>query len=317
MSHPTDLSSNGTAESAGVHSLDHFGLLVPNLAIAATFFQAFGLDVREKDNALGLYTYGSSHRWGVIRQGERKALQYVSFGIFEKDISAFRSRVGALGVPLVDPPNGVSSKNGFWFRDPSGTLLELRPVAKSSPDVQSPSGVPHTLPGLRGARGRAQVKKVQPVRLAHILIFSCDVLRDIKFYESVLGLRLSDRAGGDIAFMHGKYGSDHHMIAMAKSHKSGLHHTSWTVNTVDEVGLGAMQMESAGYRNGWGFGRHVLGSNYFHYVEDPWNSYSEYSFGIDYIPGNQVWPTAVHAPEDAFYVWGPDPPHGFNLNHES
>ena len=57
-------------------------------------------------------------------------------------------------------------------------------------------------------------------------------------------------------------------------------------------------------------GRHVLGSNYFHYVRDPWGSYSEYSSDIDYIPVDCDWEAADHPGDDAFYVWGPNPPVG-------
>ena len=56
---------------------------------------------------------------------------------------------------------------------------------------------------------------------------------------------------------------------------------------------------------GWGSGRHVLGSNYFHYVRDPWGSYAEFSFDIDYIPVDHDWQSGDHPPEDSFYVWGP------------
>ena len=45
----------------------------------------------------------------------------------------------------------------------------------------------------------------------------------------------------------------------------------------------------SGYAAGWGFGRHVLGSNYFHYVRDPWGSYCEYSAGMDYVPCGVNW----------------------------
>jgi hypothetical protein len=49
------------------------------------------------------------------------------------------------------------------------------------------------------------------------------------------------------------------------------------------------QMLTAGYRGGWGLGRHVLSSDYFYYVRDPWGSYCEYSFDIDYVPEGFVW----------------------------
>lgn len=79
---------------------------------------------------------------------------------------------------------------------------------------------------------------------------------------------------------------------------------------------GAMQMADRGYSKGWGLGRHVLGSNYFHYVRDPWGSYSEYSSDIDYIPADCDWPAADHQPEDAIYLWGPQIWADFIVNYE-
>jgi len=175
---------------------------------------------------------------------------------------------------------------------------------------------PSSPPGAQGSHPRSKAPFVRPRRLAHILLFSSDVLRSIAFYSRVLGLRLSDRSGDGVAFMHGIHGSDHHMIALAKSGGPGLHHLSWDVGSIHEVGLGAMQMADKGYSDGWGMGRHVLGSNYFHYVRDPWGSYSEYSSDIDYIPVDFDWEAADHPGHDAFYVWGPTPPADFIVNHE-
>jgi catechol 2,3-dioxygenase-like lactoylglutathione lyase family enzyme len=171
--------------------------------------------------------------------------------------------------------------------------------------------------GLRGAPSRSGARPVAPRRLAHALVFTADVGRAIAFYSRVLGLRLSDRSGEGVAFLHGIHGSDHHLIAFAKSDGPGLHHLSWDVGSVHEVGLGAQQMLDGGFASGWGLGRHVLGSNYFHYVRDPWGSYAEYSSDIDYIAADQDWASGDYPPEDAFYVWGPTPPADFTFNHET
>ena len=88
------------------------------------------------------------------------------------------------------------------------------------------------------------------------------------------------------------------MIAFAKSEAGGFHHASWDIASTHEVGLGAQQMADAGYRAGWGLGRHVLGSNYFHYVRDPWGSYSEYSSDHRLHPGgNGLGGRPLHARE--------------------
>jgi hypothetical protein len=117
--------------------------------------------------------------------------------------------------------------------------------------------------------------------------------------------------------MHGPHASDHHMLAFAKSDGPGLHHSSWDVATFDEVGVGMQQMIDRGYPNGWGVGRHVIGSNYFRYVMDPWGSFAEYSYDIDFIPEDIDWAAADHPPDDSIYVWAPPMPDYFIVNHES
>ena len=76
------------------------------------------------------------------------------------------------------------------------------------------------------------------------------------------------------------------------------------------------QMEDDGYKEGWGVGRHVIGSNYFRYIRDPWGSFAEYSAGIDFIGADVEWLPADHPLEDSFYVWGPATPDDFIQNHE-
>jgi catechol 2,3-dioxygenase-like lactoylglutathione lyase family enzyme len=172
-------------------------------------------------------------------------------------------------------------------------------------------------PGHGAAPARSKVAQVRPRRLAHVLRFTPDVPRMIRFCDEVLGMRLSDRSGDIIAFMHAVHGSDHHVLAFAKSDRPGYHHSSWDVGSVDEVGRGSEQMRNGGYGEGWGVGRHVLGSNYFYYVRDPWNSWAEYSYDIDYVPVDLDWPAADHPGEDSIYVWGPPLHPEFIVNHEA
>ena len=68
-------------------------------------------------------------------------------------------------------------------------------------------------------------------------------------------------------------------------------------------------MLDAGYRDGWGFGRHIYGSNYFHYVRDPWGSLVEYFWDIDFVPGDAEWEVEVaEANEESLYQWATSPP---------
>jgi catechol 2,3-dioxygenase len=299
----------------GVHSTDSFGLTVPDLKVAEGFYKAFGLDVREEDGALGLYTYGSDHRWASIREGVRKKLGFLSFGVFEEDFEPIKRRVEAEGIQLLDAPPGVDS-NGVWFYDHDGVLVEVKVADKTSPSEKAAFSMPSGPTGVAAAPQRSRAAPVRPRRLSHVLVFTTDVPRAIAFYCRVLGLRLSDRSGDDICFMHGIHGSDHHLLAFARSPAPGLHHCSWDVGSINEIGIGAAHMADKGFEKGWGLGRHVLGSNYFHYVQDPWGSYSEYSSDIDYVPCDCDWMSGDYAPEDSIYLWGPKIPEDFVINHE-
>jgi catechol-2,3-dioxygenase len=129
----------------------------------------------------------------VLQKGKRKRFGYLSFGIYESDLPAFRNRLEQLNVPTIPPPRGFES-NEIWFRDEEGKV-EVAVKAKSSPmeksifrEVFSSAGVPgDTL------RSRAQITR--PRRLSHIALYTTDVSRKLKFYSGVLGLRLSDRVG--------------------------------------------------------------------------------------------------------------------------
>jgi catechol 2,3-dioxygenase-like lactoylglutathione lyase family enzyme len=300
----------------GVHSLDSFHLAVPDMSAAETFYREFGLDVQQQSNRIGVHTKGHSHRWGTLSEGPRKHLSHLSFGVFEDDFQRFKNRMSELGIRHASPPAGFDS-NGLWLENPDGLLLEIKVAEKSSPNEKSAFGAGSAAAGAQGAPARSQVCRVHPRRLAHILVFSKDVPASVSFYEQVLGLRLSDRSGDGIAFMHGIHGSDHHMIAIAKAAGPGLHHLSWDTGSINDIGLGAMHMADKGFAAGWGLGRHVLGSNYFHYVRDPWGSYCEYSADIDYIPANCDWQAEDNPPHDSFYLWGPAPPADFATNYEA
>jgi catechol 2,3-dioxygenase len=300
----------------GVHSLDHFSLTVPDLAKASDFYELFGLTVRPEARGFGVYTQGNAHRWATLTEGPRKKLHYLSFGAFEDDLPRFRDHFRRLNVERLNPPPGFES-NGLWFRDHDGLPVEIRVAEKSSPNAKSSFATTSCGPAERGALSRSRAEKIHPRRLAHLALHTADVGRAVKFYSMVLGLRLSDSSEGAVAFMHGVHGSDHHLVAFGKSNGPGLHHCSWDVGAVREIGLGAMQMANKGFIAGWGVGQHVLGSNYFHYVRDPWGSYSEYSADMDYIPVDVDWAAGDHPGEDSFYLWGPTPPADFGRNYEA
>ncbi|MFM0342487.1 VOC family protein [Paraburkholderia sp. RL17-347-BIC-D] len=302
--------------TAGIHSVDHFALEVPRLDEAREFLTAFGFRVQEEEGQLLLRTAGSAHVWARIFAGTRKRLAYLSLNCFADDFSKIRAQIIEAGGQEATPRIESAKHEGFWFEDPDGNLLQLKAGPKTSPNFKPPRDAEPALPRLRGAVARENAEPVQPLRLAHVVMFTPDIRRTVSFYERSVGVRLSDGSEGIVAFMHAPHGSDHHMIAFVQGAAKGWHHSAWDVPDVNHVGLGQMQMQRAGYRDGWGVGRHVLGSNYFHYVRDPWGSFWEYSADIDFIaPGGQ-WAGGNHPPDDSLYLWGPDVPGYFFENTE-
>lgn len=259
--------------SLAVHSVDEFVFSVPDLEAARHFYASFGLDVRDEDGALALYAFGHPHRWARVVSGAgAKRLLWLAFGIRAEDESRFAAHVAEREIARIAPPAGASPE-GIWIEGPDGMPVQLRVAEKSSPSQPAPREFPAANANHGRAPNRSQAQQVRPLYLSHILLFTADVEAARRFYEEVLGLRVSDHSGSVIAFLHTPHGSDHHLLALAKSNGGGLHHSSWCVPSFDAVGLGAQQMEHAGYGQGWGVGRHVVGSNYFRYVRDPWGSY--------------------------------------------
>ena len=295
-----------------VHSLDHFALSVPDANVARDFYSAFGLDATPNGSALEI---GAQN--GVVafvHEGPSKRLHHLTFGIAERDRDAFARRLESGGIKQLDPPRDTES-DGIWLRDADGNLVELAVLPSRMPREKTAVQARLAAEGKRGApEGPA---RGAPRRLGHALLFTPDVSRAVTFYERFLGLRLSDRSGEIVAFMHSPHGSDHHVLAFGKSDRPGFHHASFEAGGIDEIGAAAMYMRAQGHDEGWGFGRHYIGSNYFYYIRDPWGSFAEYFYDIDYIPEGCAWEARDVPSEHALYVWGPQPPPYFFQNTES
>jgi hypothetical protein len=106
--------------------------------------------------------------------------------------------------------------------------------------------------------------------------------------------------------------NDHHNFLVQKSPVQFLHHTSWEVEDVDAIGLGAQALLSKDpSRHVWGFGRHHIGSNFFWYFRDPAGNFSEYYSDLDVIIEDQLWKPGVWEGMRSLYSWGPPPPPSF------
>jgi len=307
-----------------VTNLQHVGIEVPDIQTGLDFYGDAGLETYARDGVGVVGCVGRSQDQLKLIEGTRKKLHHVCFGTSESGYSLIKFRLENAGIELLDAPN-ESPEEGLWVRDPDGIYVNIR-IADPAPSFGGPEALgyqatwPTNTPGhferhgLRAAPPRDV--QVNRRRLGHILQFTPDVSRKIEFYTRMLGMRVADRVGDLIAFMYLQGGSDHHVVALAKSDGPGLHHASFEMANADHISLNAQRMVEKGHRSHWGFGRHVIGSNFFHYMRDPWDGLIEFFSDIDYIPDGYDWEAGEWPEKDSLYLWGPQVPEDFVTNYE-
>lgn len=312
-----EISMGYTAKAkVGIHSINHFGLDLPDLDESERFLTRFGLRVERKPAELLVRASNSEHVWVKVLQGERKRLAFISLGCYEEDYSAIKAQIIDAGG-RESAPHSHGSPDGFWFHDPDGRLIQLRVGPKMMPDCKAPMADGNVPAGVQGASIRNNARTVKPTRLAHLLLWSADVDKSLDFFERGLGMILADRSADIVAFTYARHGCDHHLLALIKGPGIGIHHSSWDLPGIEDVGLGKNQMWTGGYTMHWGVGRHCLGSNYFNYVRDNDGTWWEYNCHIDYIPKGMHWDGGDVDPENSLYLWGPDLPEEFRVYNEA
>lgn len=299
-----------------VQHLAGYGLEVPDVSVAEDFYTAFGLAAEKKGALLELRSKDNVANAApadiVILQGEHKRLHHVSFAIRADDVEDFAKHLTHIGTPPVDPPFG-RIREGLWFHDPWGTWINLTVAADLVYD-QEPKLV-H--PRVDRHYWQELPTEIRPNRLGHLLMFTQDYEETEAFYVKALGLMTSDRALGKVSFMAAGQGvRDHHCFGLINGTHRGIQHSSFQVDSIDAVGMGAMQMRKAGYTDGFGVGRHALASNLFYYTRDPWGSWVEYYADMDKISDNwqsKDWSSLPYIwPEWAPEFWTGE----MNANHE-
>ncbi|WP_394830144.1 VOC family protein [Pendulispora rubella] len=280
-----------------------FGLRVPNLDEAIPFYTAFGLQGGMQGAVARMKSPGRQETEVYLSKDTSKRLNFLSFAIAPGSEPAFRRHLVYHGIHERGRPDPAFPV-GIWFKDPWDTWINLVPrIVQSAPPVAS---IPMNL-GAQPARVDVAMWQEMtprlPLRLGHVLIFTADWEAAERFYADVIGLRTTDRTSGKVAFMAAGEGMvDHHCFGLIRSSHRGFQHASFHVPTLDDIAMNAGRMRDAGYRQGFGPGRHAISSNLFHYVRDPWGSWIEYYADMDKI--TEAW--VARDWNNRPYIWGPD-----------
>ena len=288
-----------------LHRLGSVTIGVPNVAETAAYYEDFGL-TQLGQNRFATVDGGEQLR---IVQAPRRQVREIMIGAEDQDdIDRIASQIRALDLRCLVTEGRVEALEPIaGFK----AVVEVMPHLDQSPEPATPYNGPGRIDRQNNrAPGILREDRVRPRKLGHVVIGSTDQAATQKFFTDGIGLKISDVVPSTAAFM--RCSTDHHNILVQQAPVDFLHHTSWQVDDIDEIGRGAMAMlEQDPGRHVWGLGRHHIGSNFFWYLKDPAGNFSEYYSDIDCIVDDALWEPGVWEGMKGLFNWGPPPPPSF------
>jgi catechol 2,3-dioxygenase-like lactoylglutathione lyase family enzyme len=285
-----------------LHRLASITIGVPNVEETSAYYEEFGLS---RDGAM-FSTSDGGEQLRIVESPSRRLIE-LCIGVDDPDdLDRASERLTRLGVTVQRDPAGVSAVEHH-----SGTRVAIKVLPRISQDpavMEAYNGPGRSDRQNSRAPGLLRELPIRPRKLGHVVIGTLDAEASQRFFVDGVGFKVSDQVRGAAAFM--RCSTDHHNLLLQPSPVAFLHHTSWQVEDVDEVGRGAMRMlEGHPERHVWGLGRHFIGSNFFWYLRDPAGNFSEYYSDMDTITDDQLWTPGTWEPSlRALYAWGPDVP---------
>lgn len=288
-----------------LHGLGKVVIGVPNVDQTIAYYSDFGLDHRG-DGVF--HTRNGGDQLEIVHAPTRRLVELVVAADDLDDIASTARRLTSLGTVITENGTSVSAVEPV-----TGTVVRVvvRPRI-----VYEPAAVTtvYNGPGRIDRWGRApflsRTDRVRPRKLGHAVIGSTDLETTMRFFTEGLGFKVSDYMGDNAAFL--RCSVEHHNVLVMAAPVDFLHHTSWQVDDIDDVGRGAHAMlEGNPERHIWGLGRHFAGANFFWYLKDPAGNFSEYYSDMDTIPEDELWSPEILHGLQGLYAWGPPPPPSF------
>jgi catechol 2,3-dioxygenase-like lactoylglutathione lyase family enzyme len=288
-----------------LHGLLSVTIGVPNVDQTAAYYAEFGL---EPDGDGWFATADAGRQLRVEFAPTRRLVELRVAADDADDLARIGSSLGRIGIGA-----GIDGTVLRTAEPVTGArvLVETAPRLVQHEVPATPYNGPGRVERRDGrAPGFTRPDRVRPRKLGHAVLGSTDPERSTAFFTDGLGFRVSDRIKGAGAFM--RCSTDHHNVLVLGAPVNFLHHTSWQVDDVDEVGRGAQAMlEGNPERHVWGLGRHFAGSNFFWYLKDPAGNFSEYYSDMDCIVDDQLWTPEELEGARGLFAWGPPPPPSF------
>ncbi|MFJ8844788.1 VOC family protein [Streptomyces cyaneofuscatus] len=300
-----------------LHRLTQIVMGVPNVEQTAAYYADFGLTPTAAGTGAATQPSLAGRVFATADGGEQLRIVHaphrrlVELGVGADDpddLDRVAASLTALDVPVQRTADSVAAV------DPGTQVLvrvHLAPRLRQAPSEAAPYNGPGLAARLHErAPGILREGPVRPRKLGHVVLGSTDQETSERFFRQGIGFKVSDTVKGLAAFM--RCSTDHHNVLVQQAPVAFLHHTSWQVDDVDEIGRGATAMlETDPDRHTWGLGRHHIGSNFFWYLKDPAGNFSEYYSDLDCIVDDALWKPGVFEGAKGLYAWGPPPPASF------
>ncbi len=288
-----------------LHRLFSVTIGVPNVAEVADYYTEFGLTPLGDD---AFATVDGGQQLRLVSSPVRRLVQIGIGADDADDLDRVAAQLRGLDVDVRRDASSVTTEE---------PVVGFRATVAISPRLQQPEApaTAYNGPGRversgQRAPGLLRESPVRPRKLGHVVVGSADFAATARFFTDGLGFKTSDYIKDRGAFM--RCSTDHHNVLVLQAPVSFLHHTSWQVDDIDEIGRGAAAMlEEHPERHVWGLGRHHAGSNFFWYLKDPAGNFSEYYSDMDCIIDDQLWTPETLEGARGLFNWGPPPPPSF------
>jgi catechol 2,3-dioxygenase-like lactoylglutathione lyase family enzyme len=291
-----------------LHRLTRVTIGVPDVAATAEYYADFGLDPAAVPGAASFRTADGGEQLRLVPAPRRRLVELRIGADDPDDLARISAGLARLDVPAQRDATTLTARD-------AGTEVTVVVEIAARLDQPETPPPPYNSPGHVGranvrAPGILREDPVRPRKLGHVVLGSTDQERSQRFFTAGLGFKVSDTVPGLAAFL--RCSTDHHNVLVQQAPLAFLHHTSWQVNDVDEVGRGASAMLAKDpARHVWGLGRHHVGSNFFWYLRDPAGNFSEYYSDLDCIVDDALWTPRTWEGARGLYSWGPPPPPSF------
>ena len=246
-----------------VKRLRHVSFASPNVEAQLDYYQSIiGLAVIGRDDRRIILGTDSDELTLVLEHGAASRLTAIAYEVAPGlDLSDLQKSLASLNIKSeVRSDTAPGIPKTLVFNDPDGLQIELF----SRWDFCKP---------VEPIRGLAVAK------LGHVALYTPDPERAAKFFESVLGFRVSDRIEENFVFL--RCGPEHHAMNFARGTEARIHHLAFELRDASHMHQACDLLGRNKFQILWGPVRHGPGHNVAVYHHNPDRYLIELYYSMD------------------------------------